>query len=156
MECCQESRAVLNPCTVNKINMSNKLLNEAGRLMSCKGCKFYTEALWLLEEIQHGWWQLGLLSWQSWAELKAGGTVRWSVLPRGKVKADVGSWWHCSCEGCCKNVWKQPVQLRISCRLKNRVVCWNVNFVISLSAVFSMWVWLSSTNINTMKVKSCL
>lgn len=34
------------------------------------------------------------------------------------------------------------------------MVCWNVNFVVSLSAVFSMWVGLSSTNINTMKVKS--
>lgn len=34
----------------------------------------------------------------------------------------------------------QPVQLGISSRLKNRVVCWNVNSVVSLSAVFSMWV----------------
>lgn len=56
----------------------------------------------------------------------------------------------------CRNVWKQPVQLRISCRLKNRVAFWNVNFVVSLSVVFSMWIWLSSKNINTMKMKSCL
>lgn len=51
---------------------------------------------------------------------------------------------------------KYHIQLMLSCVFMYRLVCWNANFVVSLSTMLSMWVWLSSKNKNTMKIEFCL